>query len=109
MRIYQPLVAMPMALIGSSAFAAEMPRYDPEAYCKKVANTSGGSAMIYSGCIDMEQDSYNNLKQTWGTLAEKTRKYCDRVAKTSGGSYMMLDGCIDMETEAASNQKGFKF
>ncbi|MNL57612.1 hypothetical protein D3C87_1811880 [compost metagenome] len=98
-----------MALIGLSVFAAEIPRYDPEAYCKKVANTSGGSAMIYSGCIDMEQDSYNKLKPTWPTLADKTQRYCDRVAKTSGGSYMLLDGCIDMETEAASSQKQFKF
>lgn len=65
--------------------------------------------MIYSGCIDMEQSSYNKLKPTWATFTEKTQKYCDRVAKTSGGSYMILDGCIDMETQAASNQKGFKF
>lgn len=109
MRIYQLLVAMTMPLICSGAYAAEIPRYDPEAYCKKVANVSGGSSMIYSGCIDMEQDSYNKLKLSWSSLAEKTQKYCDRVAKTSGGSYMLLDGCIDMETEAASNKKGFKF
>lgn len=65
--------------------------------------------MIYSGCLEMEQDSYNKLKRSWSSLAEKTQKYCDRVAKTSGGSYMLLDGCIDMETEAAANPKGFKF
>ncbi|MGE6917615.1 hypothetical protein [Achromobacter kerstersii] len=109
MRIQKLLVSITLSLMGSSAYAVEMPRYDPEAYCKRVANTSGGSAMIYSGCIDMEQTSYNKLKPIWATLAEKTQKYCDRIAKTSGGSYMILDGCMDMETQAASNPKGFKF
>lgn len=109
MRTYRLLVAMAVSLIGSGAYAAEIPRYDPEAYCKRVADTSGGSAVVYSGCVDMEQDSYNKLKSTWLTIADKTQKYCDRVAKTSGGSYMLLDGCIDMETAAATNQKGFKF
>ncbi len=109
MRIHQLVVALTMSLIGTGAYSADIPRYDPEAYCKRVANTSGGSAVIYSGCIDMEQDSYNKLKSTWPTIADKTQKYCDRVAKTSGGSYMLLGGCIDMEMEAATNQKGFKF
>ncbi|WP_225665847.1 hypothetical protein [Bordetella bronchiseptica] len=100
---------MIVALMSATAYAADLPRYAPESYCKDVTDMSGGSAMIYSGCIDMEQTSYNNLKLTWAGLAEKTQKYCDGVAKVSGGSYMLLEGCVDMETQAASNQKGFKF
>lgn len=89
--------------------AKEMPRYDPEAYCQQVANVSGGSSMIFNGCIDMEQQSYNNLKSVWASIPNRTKNYCDKVASVAGGSYSILEGCIDMELEAASSSKEFQF
>lgn len=91
------------------AHANQMPRYNPEAYCQQVANFSGGSSMIFNGCIDMEQKSYNNLKRIWVSIPSRTQNYCDEVASTTGGSYSILEGCIDMEIEAASSKKGFQF
>ncbi|PWF25570.1 hypothetical protein [Corticimicrobacter populi] len=103
------IVALLAVSVPSAAQAADLPRYDPETYCQQISNTSGGSSMIYSGCIDMEQSSYNKLKSAWDSLPGRTREYCDQIARTTGGSYAILDGCIDMETQAASNQQGFKF
>lgn len=92
-----------------SAHASEVPRYNPEAYCRQVASFSGGSSMIYNGCIEMEQKSYNNLKRIWPSVPSNTRNHCNEVASISGGTYAILEGCIDMESEAASSTKSFQF
>lgn len=65
--------------------------------------------MIYNGCIEQEQMSYNSLKSRWATLPQKTRSYCDEIARFSEGSYMILSGCVDMENSAASEANEFKF
>lgn len=92
-----------------AARAEAIPRYDAEAYCRQVAEVSGGSAMIYNGCLDMEQAAYNSLKEGWDGLPEQARSYCDNVAKVSGGSYQILDGCIDMEMDAAGATPKFQY
>ncbi|HZK23774.1 MAG TPA: hypothetical protein VFC74_00090, partial [Oscillospiraceae bacterium] len=66
-----------------SAHANQIPRYNPEAYCQQVANFSGGSSMILNGCIDMEQQSYNNLKRIWASIPNRTQNYCEEVASTT--------------------------
>ena len=98
-----------LAFSALGAHASEMPRYNPEGYCQQVTDVSGGSSMIFNGCIDMEQRSYNNLKRTWASIPSRTKSYCDDVAKVAGGSYSILEGCIDLEADAASSNKGFQF
>ena len=102
-------ISLGAGLMVSAAQAADLPRYDPEAYCQKIANFSGGSDMLFNGCIEMEQEAYDKLKPLWASIPEKTRAYCNKIARTSGGSYSLLDGCIDMELEAAGEKKGFRF
>jgi hypothetical protein len=40
--------------VASPTFADTIPRYDVAGYCQTVSDVSGGSAMIYNGCVDME-------------------------------------------------------
>lgn len=98
-----------IALSSFGAAAAELPRYDPPRYCETVSDVSGGSRMIYNGCIQMEQEAYDALKSTWSTLSNRTKTYCDEVARSSDSSYSILKGCIDMESDASSSTPGFKF
>lgn len=91
------------------AHASQMPRYNPEAYCQQVASFSGGSSMIFNGCIDMEQESYNNLKRIWVSIPNRTKEYCHEVASISGRSYSILEGCIDMEIDSIRSNKTFQF
>ena len=88
---------------------AQIPRYDVESYCKSVADMSGGSSMIFNGCIEMEQEAYDDIKQIWLNLSQKQKKYCDEVGQVSGGSYSILKGCLDMEMEASSSTPKFKY
>ncbi len=98
-----------LLVVSTAAMADTIPRYDPPGYCRTVSEVSGGSQMIYNGCLGMEQDAYDSLKASWDSLPSKTRSYCDEVGRVSGGSYSILKGCIDMETDAASSTPGFKF
>lgn len=101
------IVLLPLPF--SAAIAENMPRYNPERYCQQVANVSGGSSMIFNGCIDMEQQSYDSLKRVWVSTPSRVKNYCDEVASVTGGSYSILEGCVDMEIDAANSDKKFKF
>jgi hypothetical protein len=65
--------------------------------------------MIYNGCVDMEQTTYNWLKARWSAIPSRIQSYCDEVGRVSGGSYSILEGCIAMETEAANGTSTFKY
>ena len=104
-----PVIALAGCFLAPAAFAQDIPRYSVEAHCQNVSEVSGGSSMIYGGCIDMEQTAYNSLKREWAGLPAKARDYCDEVARVSGGSYSILKGCIDMELDAANNTPAFEY
>lgn len=65
--------------------------------------------MIYNGCLKMEQEAYDTLKMSWGSVPDRAKSYCDEVARVSGRSYSILKGCLDMESEASSTTPEFKF
>ncbi|RWD31317.1 MAG: hypothetical protein EOS22_04655 [Mesorhizobium sp.] len=103
------VVATALAAVPA-AHAQQIPRYDVAGYCRQLSDTGGGSAIVYNGCIDMEQNAYNKRKPQWPSLPAKTRAYCDSLARMGGGgSYMVLDGCIDMEIGAAGSAPEFKY
>ncbi|RRI02296.1 hypothetical protein EH240_12575 [Mesorhizobium tamadayense] len=97
------LIAAMLATV-TVAHAQQIPRYDAAAYCRQISDTGGGSAVVYNGCMDMEQNAYNKRKPQWPSLPAKTRAYCDSLARMGGGgSYTVLDGCIDMEIGAVGS------
>lgn len=108
-RIFAIVAAVGVTLVSPAAIAQSIPRYDPAAYCKQVSEISGGSAMIFNGCMEMEQDAYNKRKAGWSSISAQAASYCDEVARVSGGSYAILDGCLDMEADAMATTPGFQF
>lgn len=106
--ITMALVFSPLSM--AMAQDASMPRFDVENHCQQVAEMSGGSHMIYNGCMDMEQSAYDGLKGRWGGLPDRVRSHCRQVAEVGGGgSYSTLQGCVQMEMEAADNPKSFQY
>lgn len=105
------MILTALQALSTPTFAAEVPRYDVEAWCEQVSNAGGGSsAMIYNGCFDQEQDAYTSLKQDWARVPAKTQHWCNQVAKSGGGgSYMILKGCIDQEVDATQERGGKAF
>lgn len=91
------------------ANASELPRFDVEAGCEDVAGMAGGSHQIYNSCIQMEQQSYNNLRDRWADIDSGVRRSCIDVAGFGGDSYQILESCIQMEESAAGNRQSFSF
>ena len=98
-----------LAMMTAAAQAQSVPRYDVETYCKRVADSIGGSSQIEKTCIEQEQDAYNGLKSNWSTLPSRAAEYCDTVASSIGGSYQIMATCIDQETNAAAKKPGFQY
>ncbi|WP_319413905.1 hypothetical protein [uncultured Cohaesibacter sp.] len=96
---------------GWPSLAADLPRYDPQGHCKKVASFGGDySAMLDNSCLEIEQAAYNSLKAVWADFSGASKSHCDRVARFGGqGSYSLLKSCIEMEERAAGNKQEFKF
>lgn len=102
-----------LAALAGQAQASELPRFDVEAHCKKVASFGGSySATLDESCFSMEQGAYDGLKPEWSGLPTNVRRHCEKVAAFGGdGSYSLLESCVRMEVESAganSNRK-FKF
>ncbi|MGQ3671768.1 hypothetical protein ACT6QG_05165 [Xanthobacter sp. TB0136] len=101
------------ALAGATApsSAQEVPRYDPEGWCKRVAESGGGSSeWLKDACLEQEQAAYDKLKPQWGTVPKKTRSWCNQVATSGGrGSYVLLEQCIDMEFASKQKNDNSKF
>jgi hypothetical protein len=98
-----------LATTPLSAALAEMPNYDVDAYCKRVADLAGSSQQMLKLCIAQEQRSYDHLKPDWDRLPSTMRSYCDRVANAAGQSFHMLELCIAQEQAAKRDNDGTKF
>ncbi len=98
------------AVLLPAAARAEMPSYDVDAHCRKVASHSGSPSQgLLAGCHRNEQLAYDMLKSSWDSLPESMRRHCEKVATFGGGSYGLLQGCISNEQAAARENAQFKF
>lgn len=104
-------VVVVVLLCAASGAWADMPNYDVEAHCHKVAAFGGApSQSVMNGCLHMEQSAYDHLKPVWDSLPKAMRDHCDQVATFGGpGSFSVLQGCIDMERNAQKQNEQFKF
>lgn len=111
MRAWSLAVAALALCTGAQAQIVQMPHFDVERYCRRIASTGGShSEALYGGCFDMEQSAYDGLRDRWPNLSARLRTYCDRIARTgSSGSYMMLQGCVQMEESAAQQNERREF
>lgn len=107
---------VPLALAAAIACptwaAGDLPRFDVDAHCEKVAAVGGSrSEVIFGGCMDMEQQSYDGLKAIWTSLPDSLRTHCEKVGRVGGGNYVTLLGCVEMErqAEAHNERRTFKY
>lgn len=106
------LVAGMMVACGA-AHAQSVPHFNVESACKEVA-TNGGlySHTTYVDCVDMEQDSYQKVKNRWFSTSGEIRAMCLDLVKTGGlPMYSNLSDCIDMEEDSKekSHTKRFEY
>ncbi|MBW6399980.1 hypothetical protein KPL78_19120 [Roseomonas sp. HJA6] len=97
--------------VAGQAQTAEMPNYDVERQCRRIAAIGGNySEAMYGACFDSEQSSYDNVKLRWSALPESIRRQCDRIARVGGpGSYSMLEACVQSEESAGRQNQQRQF
>jgi hypothetical protein len=97
--------------LAASAAHAEIPNYDPDKYCTRIASVGGSpSQSTKRFCLQQEQSAYDALKPKWESLPSAARLYCDRIARVGGeGSYHTLGFCITQETAAGKSNDQFQF
>jgi hypothetical protein len=82
------LAAGAAMIFANSAWAQEMPRYDPVAQCKRIAGFGGSySETTYGACFDQEQVAYDALKLRWTSIPIAIQKQCDRIGRFGGTAH----------------------
>jgi hypothetical protein len=105
-------LALAAAIVSPTWAASDLPRFDVDAHCEKVAAVGGSrSEVIFGGCMDMEQQSYDGLKAIWTSLPDNLRAHCEKVGRVGGGNYVTLLGCVEMEQQAEvqNAKRSFKY
>ncbi len=100
--------AIPAALLAWVQYAnADLPRYNPTAYCDQVAAFGGApSNVIRSGCLEREQTAHDDLLPLWDQLSSTLRRHCDEEAQSGGGgSFVFLKASVEEEQNADRNTK----
>ena len=91
---------MLLLFLHIAAQAASIPSFDTKAYCRKIADTIGGSYQIEETCRNEEYDALEKLNSR--VIPDRILKYCTRIGETIGGSYQIMETCVEEETEAAN-------
>ena len=98
------------ALLAWFSYAdADMPVYNPTAYCDQVAKFGGAASdVIRSGCLRRERTARDGLKAAWDQLPLPLRQHCDEEARYGGGgSFVILKDCVDKEQNAGQPSRLF--
>lgn len=82
----------------SPAHANAIPDFDIDAYCKSVADISGGSAKIERECQKMENAEKVNISRL--NSPPNTVSYCKKMANFGETSYVFYAKCLKIELEA---------
>jgi hypothetical protein len=91
-----PLIAALLFLLvlsPSIALAQEMPEYDSEAHCKRVAESAAEPEAMLERCLWLEEYALDELETFWPRASKAVREEC--LEATSGEeSYVVLARCV---------------
>jgi hypothetical protein len=79
---------------------ADIPNFNSNALCQKVARVSGGAITIEQACLKQESESARKLLDFM--IPKNTIEICREVAINVGGSYKALLTCVEQELAAAA-------
>jgi hypothetical protein len=91
-----PLIATLMfllALSSSIALAQDIPDYDSQAYCERVATKAAEPDAMRGRCLWLEEYALGELETFWPSANRRVREECVDVASTEE-SYAFLARCV---------------
>lgn len=82
--------------------APEFPDWSGREHCERQMRVMAmESAALLNACLDQEDRSMRQLRQTWQTTPAGPLRHCVRMMETARmRSYMMLNACVEQERNA---------
>jgi hypothetical protein len=94
--IDMPLVAVfvfLLAFLPSIALAQEIPEYDSQAHCERVAENAAKPSAALGRCLWLEEYALDELETFWPRASDAMREECLEIASAEE-SYVVLARCV---------------
>ena len=91
-----PLIAalvILLALSPSIALAQEIPEYDSQAHCERVAESAAKPSAALGRCLWLEEYALDELETFWPRASDAMREECLEIASAEE-SYVVLARCV---------------
>jgi hypothetical protein len=82
-----------LVFASSTALAQEIPEYDSEAHCKRVAESAAKPSSTVVRCLWLEEYALDELETFWPRASGAIREECVEVASAEE-SYVALARCV---------------
>jgi len=92
---------------SSQQFHEKLPLYDIERTCEwQQSDRKLIDAAEYRECFARQQQAYDKLKESWGSLSRGIRTFCPQFAHINGspGSYFWLEACVSTELKKEAEE-----
>lgn len=86
-----------LLLVGSSARAEEVPRFDIQAMCRAAPQLEAGDKNTDQSCVRDETQARDQLRKQWASYDVRKRSMCVQETNVGGSpSYVDVLTCIEM-------------
>jgi hypothetical protein len=90
-----PIIALMLLLVLSPApaLAQDIPEYDSQTYCGRVAEVAAKPDVMLERCLWLEEYALDELEEFWPQASKAIREECLDVA-SGHESYVVLARCV---------------
>jgi hypothetical protein len=86
-------IMFPLAFAPSVALAQDIPDYDSQAYCERVAANAAKPDAVRGRCLWLEEYALDELETFWPLASGRVREDCAETASAEE-SYAVLARCV---------------
>lgn len=86
-----------LLLIGSTAWAEDVPRFDINTMCRDAPRLEGSNTDPYQSCVRDETEARGQLERQWASFDLRQREMCAQETTIGGApSYVDMLTCIQI-------------
>jgi hypothetical protein len=91
--LFVAAIMFPLAFAPSVALAQDIPDYDSQAYCERVAANAAKPDAVLGRCLWLEEYALDELETFWSRANRRVRDECVETASAEE-SYAVLARCV---------------
>jgi hypothetical protein len=82
-----------LVFVPSAALAQDLPEYDSQAHCERLAESAAKPEAMLGRCLWLEEYALDELETFWPRASGAIREECLEIASTQE-SYVVLARCV---------------